>query len=161
MLSSTVWLSTCRRLKKLSPLEEGKTSTVSVFSGLYLAPTVSLLRHQTSRAASRAYIRESDPCVTLHLPSLANTFLGHSGTGHEKAVCGSVLKMLGAILWSPHQGHLAPQKGSRRGVGGHPLLQKSPRGSKASSVIRKKTAIRWIIKKLPGRTVLGLPESKI
>ena len=137
MLSSSVWLSTRRRLGKPSPLEEGKTSTVSVFSGLYLAPTVSLLRRQTSRPASRAYVTESDPCVTLHLPSLANTFLGHSSTGHEKAVCGSVLKMLGAKLWSPHQGHLAPQKGSRRGAGGHPLLQKSPRGSKASYVIEE------------------------
>ena len=157
MLSSSVALNTQEAGKAISL--EGKTSTVSVFSGLYLAPTVSLLRRQTSRPALRAYITESDPCVALHLPSLANTFLGHSGTGHEKAVCGSVLKMLGAILWSPHQGHLAPQKGSRRGIGGHPL--KSPRGSKVSSVIRKKTAIGWIIKKLPGRTVLGLPESKI
>ena len=110
----------------LSPLEEGKTSTVSVFSGLYLAPTVSLLRRQTSRPALRAYITESDPCVALHLPSLANTFLGHSGTGHEKAVCGSVLKMLGAILWSPRT-----SKGLQERSWGPPLASEIPKGEQS------------------------------
>ena len=35
-LSSRVWLSVCRRLTKLSSLEEGKASTEILFSGLYL-----------------------------------------------------------------------------------------------------------------------------
>ena len=80
-------------------LKEGKASTESVFSGLYLAATVSLLRYQTSRPALRTQIPESGPCVSLYFPSLADTFLGHSGTSHEEAGCGSVSEC--AILWSP------------------------------------------------------------
>ena len=98
-LSSSVGLSARRRLGKLSSFEKGEASTESVFSGLYLAATVSLLRYQTSRPALRTQIPESGPCVSLYFPSLADTFLGHSGTSHEEAGCGSVSEC--AILWSP------------------------------------------------------------
>ena len=53
-----------------------KVSPRSVFSGLYLTAGVWLLRCQTFRPAPKASIPESGRCVSLHFPSLANTFLG-------------------------------------------------------------------------------------
>ena len=66
-----------------------------MFSGLYLAATLLLLRHETSRPALRTQIPESGLCVSLHFPSLANTFLGHRGGVHEEAGCGSVSERAG------------------------------------------------------------------
>ena len=80
-------------------LKEGKASTESVFSGLYPAASVWLLR-QTSSPAQRASIPESGPCVSLYFPSLANAFLGQRGPAREGAGCGSVCEGPGAMLWS-------------------------------------------------------------
>ena len=61
-----------------------------------------LLRGQTTKPAPRASIPKSEPCVTLHFPSLANTFLGQHSTAHREGGFGSVATpQQGAILGSP------------------------------------------------------------
>ena len=52
-LSTSVCHSTHSMLGKLSSFKEAKATTGSVLSGLFLAGTISLLRHETSRLAQR------------------------------------------------------------------------------------------------------------
>lgn len=40
-------------------------------------------------------------CVSLHFPSLVNTFVGDTTTAHEEIDCGSVSEIAGFLLWSP------------------------------------------------------------
>ena len=40
-------------------------------------------------------------CVSLHFPSLVNTFVGHTTTAHEEIDCGNVSEIAGFPLWSP------------------------------------------------------------
>ena len=110
-----VRLATCRRLDKFSSLEQGKADRESMFSGLYLATNVWLLRCQTSRSPLRASNLESRPCVSLHFLSLANIFLEQCGPAQGDAGCWSVSEGAGAILESPGQGHLAIGPQARSG----------------------------------------------
>ena len=84
-----------------------------VFRPLFAA-SVLLLRHQSCRLALRASIAESGLCVSLHFPSIADTFLGWSSASHEKEASGVCLSGLSAMLGSPSRGHLAHPMGPRR-----------------------------------------------
>ena len=143
-------------------MEEGKAATESVFSGLYLAASISLLRHQTSRPTPRASIPELGPCVSLNFPSLANTILGQSGPAHEEAGCGSVSEGAGChtvVTWSR-----APctSNGPQARSGGPPPGFRNPKaGSKACSVRKKKTATGCIFKQLPGCPMFRLLGRKM
>ena len=98
-----------------------------VFRAL-LAAGVRLLRGQTTKPAPRASIPKSGPCVTLHFPSLANTFLGQRSTARGEGGFGSVsTQQRGAMLGSPSQGHLAPPMGPRRRLAGGALACKKPK----------------------------------
>ena len=129
-----------------------------MLSGLYLTATVLLLRRQTSRPAPRASTPESGLCVSLYIPSLANTFLGQSGAAHEEEGCGSVSEGAGChagVTWSR-----APctSNGPQARSYAPALCWRYPKArNKASSVRRRKTAMGRIFKQLLGHTVLGLP----
>ena len=115
----------------------------------------------TYRPALRASIPESRLCVSLHVLSLANTFLGQSDTVNEESGCKSVSEEAGChtgVTWprSPCTCN-RPQLRSCRSP---PCFRNSKAGSQASSVRRKQTATGWIFKHLLGRTPLGLPRRK-
>ena len=69
-----VRLSTCRRLDKFSSLEQGKADRESVFSGLYLAANVWLLRRHSMA-----------PSILIHTP--AACFLMGSTAITQGCVC--------------------------------------------------------------------------
>ena len=48
-----------------------------------------------SRSAQMTWLPEWGHCISLHFPSLVNTFLGHTRSAHEKAGCGSVSESAG------------------------------------------------------------------
>ena len=136
---------------------QGKEGSPREFSGLYLAESIWLLRCQISRPI----LPESGPCVSLHLLSLANTFLGQSGIAHEEAGCGSVSEGAGChtmFAWSRTQ---CTSKGPLVKSGRLPPCFGNPKaGSKASSVRRKKSTTGYIFRQLLGRTVIGIPGNK-
>ena len=76
---------------------------------IYLARTVQLLRHETSKLGQRTKLPESGHCVSLHLPSLVNTFLGHTVTTHEEAGCECVSESAGSHTVAPSQGYIPVQ----------------------------------------------------
>ena len=154
-------LSTCRRLDKFSSLEQGKADRKSVFSGLYLAANVWLLRRQTSRSPLRASNPESRPCVSLHFLSLANIFLGQRGPTQGDAGCWSVSEGAGAILESPGRGHLAPPIGPRQGVAGCPLASEIHGGEQSSLCQKEENTNRMHFKQLLGCPVFGLLGRKM
>ena len=127
-----------------------------MFSGLYLAASISLLRHQTSRPTPRASIPESGLCVSVHIPSLVNTFLGHSGTTHEESGHGSVSGKTGCHTGVTRlRAHCTSNGPQVRSWGSPPCFRNPKAGSQASSVRRKQTATGWIFKHLLGRTSPG------
>ena len=133
-----------------------------VFSGLYLAASVSLLRRQTSRPTPRASIPELGPCVSLHFPSLANTILGQSGPAHEEAGCGSVSEGAGCHTVVTRSRAPCTSNGPQARSGGPPPgFRNSKAGSKARSVRRKKTAMGCIFKQLLGIPVFRLLGRKM
>ena len=88
-----MWLSSCKRLGKLSFFEEGKEFT-ECFSGLYLAETLSLLRSHIQACPASLNSRVRTVCLRA-LSEPSNTFLGHSGTAHEEASYRSVSERAG------------------------------------------------------------------
>lgn len=80
----------------LSWRKEGRRGCVSGLSS-------QLLRGQTTKPAPRASIPKSEPCVTLHFPSLAKSFLGQRSTAHGEGGFGSVSHHSRVPCW----GHLA------------------------------------------------------
>ena len=116
-LSTSVCHSTHSMLGKLSSFKEAKATTESVFSGLFLAGTVSLLRHETSRLAQRTWLPESAQGISYQVPNFANIFLGHMGD------C-----PWGSWLWEsvwkwllPYCGHLVKVSFHRKWVSGEEL----------------------------------------
>lgn len=142
-------------------MEEGKSYTECVFRPLFAA-SVLLLRCQTCRPAPRTSIPESGPCVSLHIPSLANTFLGQRGASHEEEGCGSVsegARWHAGVTWlrAPCTS-IGPQESS---YGLAPCLRYPKARSNASCIRRRKTAMGWIFKQLLGHTVLGFPRRHV
>ena len=128
-----------------------------VFRPLFAASLL-LLRCQTCGPAPRTSIPESGPCVSLHIPSLANTFLGQRGAAHEEESCGSVSE--GAGCHAGVTGSRAPCTSNgpqARSYEPVPRWRYPNARSKESSVRRRKTATGWIFKQLLGHTTLGLP----
>lgn len=71
-------------------LEAVKEAPESGFSGLYLAASAWLLRHQTSGPALETSIPQSGLYVSLHFPRLVKTFLGQYGSAYGERGCDSV-----------------------------------------------------------------------
>ena len=156
-LSSRECLLARRWLGKLSSLEQGRADPESVFSGLYFAASVSLLRQQTSRPAPRASIPESGPSVSLHFPSLANTFLGQSGPVHEEADCRSVPR---AMLWYLVEGTLHLQWAPGEEWRAAPLLQKSQSGEQSSLCQKEENSNRMHFQAVAGPPHVRAPRKK-
>ena len=134
--------------------------TKCVFRALLVAG-VWLLRGRISKPAPRASIPKSGLYVTLHVLSLANTFLGQRSTAHEEGGCRCVSEGPGAMLGSHGQEHLAPPMGSwRRVAGQHLACEKLKQVAKLSSGRRKQTAMGGLCKQLLGCPVLGLLRGK-
>ena len=114
----------------------------SVFRSLFAA-SVLLLRRQTCRPAPRASIPESGPCVSLRIPSLANTFLGQSGAAHEEEGCRSASEVgcHDGITWS--RAPCTSNGSQARSYGPAPCWRYPKARSKASWVRRRKTAMGW------------------
>ena len=97
----------------------------------------------------------------MHIPSLVNTFLGHSGTTHEESGHGSVSGKTGCHTGVTQlRAHCTSNGPQVRSWGSPPCFRNPKAGSQASSVRRKQTATGWIFKHLLGRTPLGLPRRK-
>ena len=110
--------------------EEGGSAYAKAGSSFRSPPGNSRAYTPKTRAkpAPRASIPKSGPCVTLHFPSLANTFLGQRSTARGEGGFGSVsTQQRGAMLGSPSQGHLAPPMGPRRRVAGGALACEKPK----------------------------------
>ena len=165
------WITTSKQAHSscvtLSTQETGKAVFLGGRKGIHrewvfrplFAASVLLLRRQTSRPAPRASAPESGPCVSLYILSLANTFLGQSGTAHEEEGCGSVSEGAGChagVTWSRSP---CTSNGPQVRSYAPALCWRYPKArNKASSVRRRKTGMGWIFKQLLGHTVLGLPE---
>ena len=97
----------------------------------------------------------------MHILSLVNTFLGHSGTTHEESGCGSVSGKDGCHTGVTQlRAHCTSNGPQVRSWGPPPCFRNPKAGSQASSVRRKQTATGWIFQHLLGRTSLGLPRRK-
>ena len=133
----------------------------SVFRSLFAA-SVLLLRRQTCRPAQRASIPESGLCVSLHILSLANTFLGQSSAAHEEQGCRSVsegARCHAGVTWSRAPCTSTGPQASSYGLAR--CLRYPKARSNASCIRRRKTAMGWISKQLLGHTVLGLPRRHV
>ena len=62
------------------------------------------------------------------LPALENKFLVHSAMVPEDTIAGVFLTVLGAMLWSLHQGDIPLLIGQWQGVVSHLLASEIPRG---------------------------------
>ena len=142
---------------KLSSLEEGKASTESVFSGLYLQQ-VFCFSDVRPAGLLRGPQFQRQGCVSLHIPSLVNIFLGQSGAAYEEEGCGSVSEASGChagVTWS--RAPCTSNGPQARHYGLAPCWRYPKARSKESSIRRRKTAVGWIFKQLLGHTVLELP----
>ena len=96
---------------------------------------------------------KSRQCVSLHILSLVNTFLGHTATAHEEAGCGSVFESAGCytvfILWRRHSTANGAEARDFKVL----VSFRNANGWRRTSPVRsEKIQIGWIFKQL-----LGLP----
>ena len=155
-----VWHSARRRVGKLSSLEEGKASTESVFSGLYLQQVfcfsdvrpAGLLRGPQFQSQGRV-----SPCAFRALQT--HSWVRVALPMRKKAA--GVRLRSGAMMGSPGRGHLAHQMVPRQGVTDQPLAGDIPkRGAKLAGSEGGKQQWDGISKQLLGHTALGLPGER-
>ena len=113
-----------------------------MFSGLYLAASVWLVRQKTCRPVPTDSIPESGPCVSLQFPGLANTFLGESSPAHGDC-CGSVSEGGQVSCWGHLvEGTLHLQWTPGKELQATTLLLKSPNGEQSSLCQREENSNR-------------------